>query len=644
MNTLDLAPVLCSFTLAVSLLGCGGTSPNDRGPTSGGGTLTVTTGGLVPGVQWQLNRPIDITLDRAVDFSSVSLESVVVLPAHSPGQPAGTYGPALDRATGEADPNVIRFQPHCPIDPSAPTGFEQGTDYLLIVRGSDTTTFPLRAADGTALDETIEIPFTTRAGTDPSVIFYDPVYGPPRVVVRGRPGVLLDDPESTRFELGIAQPRVVHMREGVFGGLQVDPAFAHLVPFGLPLNHYIAHQNRVSVIVEFDQPIAMHPANLNRIGLEFQDGAWRSIPTEVIPLVGCGRRGSAVRLRPLGTLPPGHGLRLTLEPGLQDLTGEASSFAFNEHLPLTGTMNRGAEGARVDAIFEHFTVGGTEIGSMEDTTSDLGAPRAFWGQGLLGGVETPNGLSRARSKWIPVGLAGHAPGPAPTPPSFFFHGTDAQGVVRTAGGTVVLEPAIIGPLTPAGFQPFSVDVLVASLVEPSGLYRAQPTLLNGSRVTLRPSPMPGSEVATQVFDAQPSGSAVRLSLGYGCYIPGLSGDCVPWNLMATFPNPAAATFEIQPQSFELYTFVHRDAIHSDHRVTITFDAAAAGPSGEPDESTAYSVSSGWTPDVTELSGTAWDFVRFEVQFELDVSGDGYSTVERAPILDFIKVPLDLRGE
>lgn len=639
MKTIQ-APLL--FALALFSPGCGGESSDTQNPPGGAGELTVSTGALVDGAAWQLNRPIEITLDRPVNFAWVNLGSVVVQTVQSATPVNGTYSLGIDPVTGEVDENVIRFQPHCPAHAGEDAGFEQGTDYELLIYGSDSYFPPLRAQDGTVLETTIEVTFRTLASSDPAVIFYDPVAGPPGVVFRGRDGVPLTDSRSTRFELGSYQPNRVEMRADGLGGLQVDPGSVPLVPFGLPLNHYIAPANQVALVVEFDQPVFLGQENLQLLELQYLDLTWKTIPCQVEGLIGCGLRGSAVRLRPLGTLPPGLDLRLSIGSGFRDLVGQLDFSDRFEALPIAGTTEQGPIGARVDALFESFDVGGSEPGSMEDVMSDLGAPRGYWDRGFISGVETPDGISRVRSKWYPVGLAGQQGGSASAPPSFSFTGTDAQGVVRAAGGEVILDPPIIGPVPPAAMQEFAVELAPMQIMDPLGLRAAQPALLRSDRAILRQGTTSSGVAESQVFGVDASGANAVLYMGYGCYAPGFALDCVPWDLAASFPTGSSATVEIKPQSFEVYTWTHRDSHNPDHRVTITFDAARRFPDGQPDETTAYSATNGWTGDVTQFSGGDWDFVRFEVQFELDVSGDGYQALERSPVLDFLKVPIDFR--
>ena len=82
------------------------------------------------------------------------------------------------------------------------------------------------------------------------------------------------------------------------------------------------------------------------------------------------------------------------------------------------------------------------------------------------------------------------------------------------------------------------------------------------------------------------------------------------------------------------------AIGSEARITILFDATMADASGAPDPFAALSAGPGWRPDITDLSDGPWDFVRFEVRFELDTAGDGDD--ELHPYLRFLSMPFDLR--
>lgn len=630
---------LAAPTLLCILASCGGGSSDDGVPPAAPGPLVFDTGALVDGAVWQLNRPIDVRFDRPMDFDSVSLASIAVETAAGGTFPLGTWGPGADPTTGAADARVVRFQPACPSDASLPPfGLQPDTAYRLVVRGADTAAAPLRAIDGTELVTGTEVAFRTPPSPDPAQLYFDPRPGPPVPVVRGRGAVPLDDGEATRIELGHVVPATVHLQDSGFGGLAVAPESVPLVVGGLPLNHHLESEHRVALVVEFDQPIQPTAANLERIGLEHLDGTWRPVPCRAELVATCGRRGSTVRVTPLGTLPPAMALRLRLDDGFADLVGEQHQVPWTELLPVEGTADPGPRGARVDGLLETFTVGGDGPGSMEDTTSDLGAPRAAWGGGVLTGIAAPGGLSRARSRWFHLGLAGAVAGLPPVEPRLSFLGTDAAGRIQRSGTAVVLGPPALGPLAASAVETFTVRLALADLAEPTGLYLAQPALLRGVRVRLRPDPAAGWVIAPQALGAGFDGVGAALHLGPGCYIPGIPTDCVPWDLGMLFPAPPATTVEITPQCFEVYTFTQRDTLMPDHRVTIRFQATRALANGQPDPA----ATSPWVVDPAGLAPGPWTHLRFEVDFELDVSGDGYDPLERSPRLDFLKVPVDLR--
>ena len=634
-----------AFVAPLVLIGCGGSSTTTQDPPALPGDFGVSTGALVDGAVWQLNRAITIQANRTINFASLSSENASVMSLDGGLQVQGIYSPGLDPVTGEEDRTAIRFQPACPLEDGDAFGFEPGADYVLVVRGSDTWANPIRSTDGDELESTLEVAFTTATGTDPSVLFYDAVSTPPRVAFRGQSGVPLDDPNTTRFEIGKPNAIPVLMRRSTTGLVEVDPGSSFQVGVGLPLNHYIVFKHRVGMLVEFDQAISLSADNLARVGVDFLDasaGTWRAVPCRVTPVNSCGRRGSAVRLEFIGTLPPEQALRLRLDAGFRDLSGQALPSPAYDVLPLEGASEATPLGSRVDAVFEAFSVGGDEPGSMEDIVSPLGVPRGHWGGGFISGVETPSALSAVRSKWYPLGLAGHDGFGAPKAPTISFAGVDPSGVVLADGGTVTLGEALIGPVAPAAIRPFAVDLRLADLIDPTGLYAAQPGLLSGDRLRLRPAPMPGTEFTAQIFGSRVNGASVELSMGVGCYAPGIPVDCIPWDLSALFPNVANTTAEIIPRSFGVYTWITRDAHSVDHRVTISFDAARAGADGRIDESTALSAAGSWVTRLSDLSGQPWDFLRFEVRFDLDVSGNGYQPLERSPVLDFLKIPVDFR--
>lgn len=634
-----------SSTVVLALLAsaCGGKSSEDGSPPGNAPTaFELRQPPINPGEIWQLNRPIEMRFSKPVSFSplAIRIESV---PAGA--GPSGTFERGVDPFTGFADASRVRFQPSCPTQlDGSDAGFLPGRTYRLVIPGLDGAGTPQYATDGEALEVGFEATFSTASGTDPAVLFQNPSFGPPRPAFRGRAGVQPGDLEATRIELGefVPFPTPIYFRQGFGSFLEVDPGSAPLIPNGLPLNHNVAFENRVSLVIVFDQQISPAPGQLDLLWFDyFHNGEWKALrcKRELVEL--CGRRGSTVKLTPLSTLPPRGPLRIRIEPGFADFAGDAHTTEYTELLPAMGSDVQDFGGARVDAIFESFTVGGDEDGSFEDTTSDLGAPRAEWGSGRVLAVEAPNGLSRARSKWIPIGLAGTLPETAPIGPTFTFHGVDGEGRVRRSGEAVLLDPPVIGPFVPAAVLPFEVDLPVALLNEPSGRYAALPAMLRGERLRLDDGA--GATAQEQVFNTAILGPNVRATLGNGCYTPGgFLFDCAPWDLGARFVPAGGATFDVRPQSFELYRGGFMDVMSIDHGVRFSFDATFADANGNPDPLAAFSSTAGWTNQIALLSGTPWDFIRFEIEFDLDLSNDGYSAAEGRPVIDFVRIPVDFR--
>ncbi|MCA9002603.1 MAG: hypothetical protein KDB61_11815, partial [Planctomycetes bacterium] len=348
----------------------------------------------------------------------------------------------------------------------------------------------------------------------------------------------------------------------------------------------------------------------------------------------------SVRFIPLGILPVGTPLRMRVGAGLQDLTGESSPFQGAPAATVNTTFNATGSSASLDAFRETFGVGGDAPNSWEDTQAIFSVARASWGAGQLSAAWGTNGQSRARSKWIPLGLGRIQSGGASTTPSFHFPGVGADGVLPVAGGFIDRIGATSAPIPLLSLGAQAITVPLAELNTLGEPYMAQPALLRGCRVELSPPGGAGTGALATVKEARMQGSDVLIQFNTGCEY-GLA-DCVPMDLTLTYTGHAGVTATIQEQAFEAATRFTSDMVPADARITILFDATRADATGEPDPAAAYSQSSGWTTDITALSGTAWDFVRFEVFFEMDVSGDGWGPFDPLPHLRWIGFQFDER--
>ena len=245
----------------------------------------------------------------------------------------------------------------------------------------------------------------------------------------------------------------------------------------------------------------------------------------------------------------------------------------------------------------------------------------------------------AQSRWVHLGNGKIDPGMASRRPQFIFGGVDGSGAIEHVGGAVTPIVDSFGPISLTGLEQRAVSMPIAQFLDPVGSYLAHPALLNGYRVVFLPHD--GGAGGLNLFGATADQGVLRLPFPGGCFIPGFgSGDCVPLNLFDAYPGPAGLNVQIVPQFFEVYTRFDRDTTPPDASVRILFDAAMAGLDGDADPTTALSATSGWTSDMTQLSSKAWDFVRFQVLFDMDASGDGWSLADGLPVLNFVKLAYD----
>ena len=127
----------------LGLSGCD-TSEGGNGGASGVSNGSGTTGGSdVGGFQlssisvpanftWKINRPISFVFTRALDFSSISLNSIAIRDANNlPANGEFSFDPA--------QPRVVVFQPTCPVKSDfSDAGFLPGGKlYTIVVLGKD---------------------------------------------------------------------------------------------------------------------------------------------------------------------------------------------------------------------------------------------------------------------------------------------------------------------------------------------------------------------------------------------------------------------------------------------------------------------------------------------------------------------------
>ena len=179
---------------------CGTSTATSTPPLST--PLTVTSISFAPGQIWPINRPVDVTFDRAIQFGSVSLSTLRFETALGDIAP-GSFVQPLD-ANGNVQRNVVRFEPVCPSDlAGSDAGFAPGgVMYTLRIAGLDQGNTTILADDNEGVADTFVESFITPSTSDPSQLFFDPVPGPAEIVVRGANGVSDFATDSTYVEIG----------------------------------------------------------------------------------------------------------------------------------------------------------------------------------------------------------------------------------------------------------------------------------------------------------------------------------------------------------------------------------------------------------------------------------------------------------
>ncbi len=373
--------------------------------SGGGGASTSTSKKLeviginvLPGQEWKINRPLDITFNRDVDFSTVNFNTINLVDSQGKGATGVFSQPIVD---GVLRTDMVRFQPSCPLQADfSDAGLVPGSTYRLTVIGANAGGTAITDTAGEPLEEGALVEFTTPDSTDPLVLFVDTTAGPPVVVVRG----LNDDPALPASAL-------------VLGGIEQEFLWsvadqAGKLTFNVPLNHYSIPENQIEIVLQFNQPIDPSPTNISGDRIELQyatvpnptDADFAPMQSQIELVQNCSERGAEVRLRPLGLVPQDSELRVVLFQGFRDLIGDATTSDlanFTEMHTVTAgednPLHPGVGNPEVDEIYESFDIGGDVLGSIEDTQAVEQFPPAHWKDGILeaafefGGTGGPGG-------------------------------------------------------------------------------------------------------------------------------------------------------------------------------------------------------------------------------------------------------------
>jgi hypothetical protein len=269
--------------------GSGGSEGSEGSGGSSTGEFTAVSVNILEGETWALNRPIQIKFNHAVDFSSVSLQSVSFRSTDLLGSPVtGQF--ELD----PVDDTILIFNPACPTNEAQDNGaFVPGAvNYVLGIPISTESTSVLRDTDGRLLSFGLQRSFVTPPASQP---FIDLVPGAPMVV----------DPESN-------------------------------ISFPAGVNFWANSEGSISV--RFNQSIDARSTNLNTDRLlvlysndeiltagENEYDSTNKVPGEWVLIENCSNDGSLVEFHITGVMPINRNLAIKMTPSFTDIVGQRNS-------------------------------------------------------------------------------------------------------------------------------------------------------------------------------------------------------------------------------------------------------------------------------------------------------------------------------
>jgi hypothetical protein len=320
-----------------------------------------------------------------------------------------------------------------------------------------------------------------------------------------------------------------------------------------------------------------------------------------------------------------------------------STSTINDSLTSKGGKHGAGQTAQADStdsggsggpgVIQLHTLGGAAdiLLPSGKTLAQMSAPDSL----LL--VPTFGARSKARSVWIPVGGAGVAIGGGVQPIEFFFEGiSTATGLVNKTSGVVDDATSILGPVTlvSGDIQPDGRTVIVDSTSMEStaaDIFLRNPELLDEAKLRLQSSVNPNAKKTFDVASASWNPTTHKLSLTVAS-----SGA-----LLTSFnPGGGAQTqLVLQRRFFRVVTSGTQDSLPASANIRVKFEGAQAKVDGTPDETTILVPK---TANIANFNLPSTlgklQFIRFEVEFDIDALGTGLSPLSPRPELEYLRMP------
>jgi len=281
------------FATATLVASCGPGSSSEIGSDgttfNAGGSFLAEGTNILEGMTWQLNRPIRLEFNHAVDPTSINFGSIQIRPQNpTSGSSPVTGSFELESGSGG---RVIVFRPACPTNNENSNGafMPGGSAYELFLPTQSSSPTVLRDTAGRSLELGITRNFVT--------------------------------PQPS-------QPQFLDMLAG--------PAVATSVSFPAGLNFFSDPDPVVSI--QFNQAIDGRDSNLNtaNIQLLYADGeigsgnentfnAANQLPGTLVLLENCAENGARVEFHITGIMPVNRNLSLRLTQTFSDIVGQGNT-------------------------------------------------------------------------------------------------------------------------------------------------------------------------------------------------------------------------------------------------------------------------------------------------------------------------------
>jgi len=402
---------LLAAALALTLSACSG-----GGDSGSGSSFRLVESNLNANQEWRINRAMTFQFNQPVDLNSVNLNTISVTQVG--GAPAAGSFSLLD-------PYTVSFQPTCPTqDNYTDAGLQPGgLHYIVDLVGSTTGAATVRSTSGDPLNVGLTTEIVTPDSEDLGVLFDDVQTGPPSPLIWDG----IDTPPTSGFtyieEGGSPDARFLFKRRDDSGSSSALGAEVAVDGYESPLNLYSISSSAVAIVLELDQPVDSSASNINSetVKLEYcsrLDGLcgsspadWIDLPHDVVLQSNCVNGGASVRVTPVGILPLGRVVRVSLAASFRDLVGNGNllDLPVGSFLVSDG-LDGGTGGPVQDEFLETFSIPGLDPDSGRDVDALLDAPAAIWGEnGSLtagfefGGTGGPGGNFDWRVTQLPGG-------------------------------------------------------------------------------------------------------------------------------------------------------------------------------------------------------------------------------------------------